>query len=317
MIIDAIYTENGVDISLIDSARQEGASLFDLFDTPAASNVAASHQAKKSLDGGVDAMASVEQAVAEHLAATASTSAPAITLDSAPQASTSALPSEIPGPTLPEPSIPTPADNIPGLDTLTAEANMVEAETPVDAAAEATRLDDLTAAIRLVVLCRQHNPLWVKQQAKVKAKETVAKLAALPKDALIKIRTGGGVFEVRLKEILEATDSVRVMFEDGKLANYKFTAINWRPDTPVSRPQKADDYVYDGWVPTNRSRAPEPPRPAFSYPANPANNPRPPMYPPFAGPPAVAHAAVSAFPPYNPTATLVHPRMPGSPQQRF
>lgn len=67
-------------------------------------------------------------------------------------------------------------------------------------------------SIKLVVLCRTHNPEFQRQENERKAMELAAKVAALEAGSSITVRTPGGVFEVGFVEIVDK-DAVSVGFD--------------------------------------------------------------------------------------------------------
>lgn len=144
--------------------------------------------------------------------------------------------------------------------------------------------------IRLTVLCRTHNPEWQKRENDRKAAELRARVEAMPRGELIRVRTSGGVFEVRFDGALPERESVAIVYADGKRASLRWKAIVW-PDSPseiqrrrneeaAERARKAEDvYVWEerrSIQPTKRSAA-------FSEQQTLA--PVPAQYPPFASAP--------------------------------
>lgn len=76
-----------------------------------------------------------------------------------------------------------------------------------------------------VLLCRQHNPDWAKNQAQNRIKAAWDRAQTLPLDSTIKVKVGGGIFAVTLTGFLPEKNSIEVIFEDGKQDVCKATAI--------------------------------------------------------------------------------------------
>lgn len=70
-------------------------------------------------------------------------------------------------------------------------------------------------SIKLVVLCRTHNPDYKLQEAARKAEELKTRVAALEPQIRLRVRTPGGVFEVTFQESYPAKESILVVYDDG------------------------------------------------------------------------------------------------------
>ncbi|KAH9440902.1 hypothetical protein Pst134EB_029554 [Puccinia striiformis f. sp. tritici] len=67
----------------------------------------------------------------------------------------------------------------------------------------------------LIVLCKQHNPIYQKSEADRKARELADKIAQFVPSQALKVRTSKGVFQVFFLSRDEASKTLQVTFEDG------------------------------------------------------------------------------------------------------
>lgn len=105
--------------------------------------------------------------------------------------------------------------------------------------------EEQAGAIRLVVCCRQHNPAWVKAQARAKLEAMTHQVNRIPIGSPMRIRTSSGVFETILLANWSAATTIRVRFPDGKEQNYSYSAIIWKTDeTRPGGRSAATDFVY-------------------------------------------------------------------------
>jgi hypothetical protein len=215
VIIDAVLGEGAHQISLIEGARREGANPLDIFESEAAQK----HPIVKPGESIENAMPTTPLS-------------PSFNLGEGTSA----------GPT---------AALLPTIDGALADGGESAVVEP-----DAVRihndpaLDDPIGSIQLVVHCRQHNPEWLKTQAKLKLDSLRAKVALLPVGTPLRIRTSSGVCETVLQQHLEVANSVRVLFPDGKQQAYTYSAIVWTaPEVPVLQKaahtkSKHSDYIY-------------------------------------------------------------------------
>ncbi|KAI9624689.1 hypothetical protein H4Q26_016753 [Puccinia striiformis f. sp. tritici PST-130] len=90
----------------------------------------------------------------------------------------------------------------------------------------------------LIVLCKQHNPIYQKSEADRKARELADKIAQFVPSQALKVRTSKGVFQVFFLSRDEASKTLQVTFEDGHstvLAYNKFISVQLRlrPRKPI------------------------------------------------------------------------------------
>lgn len=241
VFIDAVIGEAPNTVSLIESAREEGSSIMDVFaDMPAA---------------GTESLPENEQAA--EAPPMQATSPQKSLVDKAAAKDPAALQTALTAAAQPQPAQP-PAET-PGT-----------AELPHNG-------EDAIDSIKLVVLCRVHNPEWTKAQAQIKLNTLCDKAKTIPVESYIKVKTSGGIFQVRLMAVLEDKHSVQVAFEDGKLSNYKVTAILWddgkTPSKAAAAPSKRpynEAFSSETAQRTAATATLPPPHPAsHSYPAGP------------------------------------------------
>jgi len=77
----------------------------------------------------------------------------------------------------------------------------------------------------LVVLCKQHNPIYQKAEAERKAKELADKVAQFVPGQALKVRTSQGVFQVFFHSRDENRKTLRVTFEDGHSAALPYNKV--------------------------------------------------------------------------------------------
>lgn len=98
-------------------------------------------------------------------------------------------------------------------------------------------------SMRHVLLCRLHNPEWLKLKSEKRLQQVWDQAQSLALDSTIKVKTTGGIFAVTLVGFLPEKKSVQVVFENGKQAVYKTTAIFWTESqsSKAAVPQKRSE----------------------------------------------------------------------------
>ncbi|BGP44008.1 hypothetical protein JCM10450v2_008224 [Rhodotorula kratochvilovae] len=113
-----------------------------------------------------------------------------------------------------------------------------EALAPVPPASPSKVVPD-NDQIHLTVLCRTHNPDWQRRETERKAAELREKVDALEVGDRIRVRTNGGVYDVRFEGKNVDEESVAYAFEDGKRSFVKWKNIVW-PDSPEKQRKKEE-----------------------------------------------------------------------------
>ncbi|KDE06267.1 hypothetical protein MVLG_03426 [Microbotryum lychnidis-dioicae p1A1 Lamole] len=93
--------------------------------------------------------------------------------------------------------------------------------------------------IRLTILCRQHNPAWQKLEIERKYEDLKARVAALPENLRLQVKTNNGVFDVTYLTNIPHKSSIGIMFDDGKRHEVRWRAILW-PESPEAIKRKAE-----------------------------------------------------------------------------
>ncbi|KAH8926648.1 hypothetical protein BT69DRAFT_1238823, partial [Atractiella rhizophila] len=172
-------------------------------------------------------------------------------------------------------------------------------ESNSNGAATAPDLSQASGELRTVILCRQHNPDWKKLEAERKANELQIKIDTLQLDSRIRVKTGGGAFEVKLKAINRDAKTVIVEFDDGQKSEFKYPTVQFTQPkvAPVGKKRKKldPDFIHEfeddsdeDWVAEGRSKKRskgkitinEPPRRSTSQSVQPPPMAPTPVYPP-------------------------------------
>ncbi|SCV67365.1 BQ2448_6011 [Microbotryum intermedium] len=192
-------------VSMLDHNRIEGASPKTKFmDNKSLEPVAAGDASAMVVDGVQPAAGAPSDAAAPFVAAAPSDAVTVSTSDAAPGSTSDSAPESAPEPALAPP------------------ASIEESND-----------------IQLTILCRQHNPAWQKLEIERKYEELKARVAALPENTRLQVKTNNGVFDVTYLTNLPHKSSIGIMFDDGKRHEVRWRAILW-PESPEAIKRKVE-----------------------------------------------------------------------------
>lgn len=134
---------------------------------------------------------------------------------------------------------------------------LIDGKSVLEAPKEGEEVNFGDGHLQLDVTCRQHNVAWIQAQAEKKRQELADRVAGLPLQSTVQIRTTTGIYGVTLLGHRADQGAVEIAFGDGTRALCKHGAIVW----PDEQPRAAAPTAQNGARQLTQASQPHRPRP--------------------------------------------------------